>query len=202
MTNKYYEIAYKLYTIFEGNKELEEEAPESDPFRFISGFGTTIPGFEAEIEKLNDGDEFDFTLKKENAYGDYYEERIVTLDKQIFSIDGKFDSNNVFVDAIIPLQNADGNRFMGRVMEITDKEVRIDLNHPLAGRDLNFVGKVTMCREASNEEIQAMFNHMNGGCGGGCGGCGGGGCHGGDGNCGGDCNCGGEGNCDGDCNCK
>lgn len=195
--NKYYEIAYKLYTICDGKKEMEEEAPAADPFRFISGFGTTIPGFEVEIEKLSEGEEFDFTINKDAAYGDYYDERVVELDKQIFCIDGKFDSNNIFVDAVIPLQNADGNRFMGRVLEIGDTKVKIDLNHPLAGRDLNFVGKVVLCREASNEEIQSMLNALSGGgCHGGCGGCGGGGCHGGDG----DCNCGGE--CGGDCDCK
>lgn len=199
-TNKYYAIAYKLYTIFNGEKSLEEEATAEDPFLFISGFGTTIPGFEKHIEALKEGDDFDFTLTKDEAYGDYYEERVIDLDKQIFCINGKFDTQNIYVDAIIPLQNEDGNRFMGHVLAITDDKVRVDLNHPLAGRELNFVGKVTECREASNEEIQTMINRLSGGgCHGGCGGCGGGSCGG---NCGGDgdCNCG-EGGCNGDSGC-
>ena len=44
----------------------------------------------------------------------YVEERILDLDKSIFSINGKFDNENIFKDAIVPLQNEDGNRFMGR----------------------------------------------------------------------------------------
>lgn len=198
MTNKYYEIAYKLYTIKDGVRNMEEEAPASDPFVFITGFGTTIPGFEKHIENLTKGDTFDFTLTKDEAYGDHYAERIIELDKQIFSPNGKFDSENVYVDAIIPLQNEDGNRFMGHVLDISADKVRIDLNHPLAGCELNFQGSVTECREASNEEIQMIINRMSGGgCHGGCGGCGGG-CHSDSEGCDGDgCNGNGEGGCNG-----
>ncbi len=179
--NKIYSIAYKLYTITDGVRDMEEEAPASDPFIFISGFGTTIPGFESHIADLDKGAEFNFTLSKAEAYGERYDERVIDLDKQIFTIDGKFDDKHIQEGAIIPLQNEDGNRFMGQVVSIGDTTVRIDLNHPLAGCELNFVGSVIDCREATNEEIQQMINSLNGGCGGGCGNCSGG-CD----NCGGD----------------
>ena len=111
----------------------------------------------------------------------------------MFCIDGKFDDEHIYVDAIVPLQNQDGNRFMGHVLEISENTVKMDLNHPLAGKELNFVGSVVESREATNGEIQAMINHMTGG--GGCGGCGGG-CNGGCGGCGGDGDCDCEGGCD------
>lgn len=186
-------VDYKLYVIENGEKDLQEETSAGNPFRFLSGFGMTIPGFENAIAPLAVGDTFDFTLSKDDAYGDYYAERVLDLDKQMFCIDGKFDDEHIYVDAIVPLQNQDGNRFMGHVLEISDSKVKMDLNHPLAGKELNFVGSVVESREATNGEIQAMINHMTGG--GGCGGCGGG-CKGG---CGGDC--GGDCNCDGDCDC-
>lgn len=196
MTNKYYAVAYKLFTIKNGERNMEEEATSTDPFVFISGFGTTIPGFEAQIEKLDQGDNFDFTLSQNEAYGEYVNERVIELDKQIFHINGKFDENQIYTGAIIPLQNEDGNRFMGRVQNITDNKVTVDLNHPLAGCDLQFQGTVTECREASMEEIQQMINRLSGG---GCGGCGGG-CHGKEGGCENGCNSDGEG-C-GNCNCN
>lgn len=186
-------VDYKLYVIENGEKVLQEETSAGNPFRFLSGFGMTIPGFENAIAPLAVGDKFDFTLSKDDAYGDYYAERVLDLDKEMFCIDGKFDDEHIYVDAIVPLQNQDGNRFMGHVLEISDSKVKMDLNHPLAGKELNFVGSVVESREATNGEIQAMINHMTGG--GGCGGCGGG-CKGG---CGGDC--GGDCNCDGDCDC-
>lgn len=177
--NKYYSIAYKLSTIKDGVKKFEEEATEQEPFVFISGFGTTIPGFEKEIEKLAEGDTFDFTLPCAEAYGEYVDARVITLDKNIFTVNGVFDANMIYVDAIIPLQNEDGMRFMGKVLEVNDSNVKVDLNHPLAGCDLNFAGKVTACREATNDEITQMINRLSGG-----------GCHGGCGSCGGGCNSG------------
>lgn len=196
--NKYYAITYKLYTIEDGVRDLTEEAPASEPFVFISGFGTTIPGFEKNIENLEKGQEFDFVIEKGDAYGEYVDERVIELDKHIFEVNGKFDSQSVHKDAIIPLQNEDGVRFMGQVLDVTDTKVKVDLNHPLAGCDLNFVGKVLECREATMDEIQKLINSLSGGCGGGCGSCHGG-CHSsGDegGCCGGDC---GE-QCSGGCN--
>lgn len=184
---------------------MEEEATSEDPFVFISGFGTTIPGFEKEIEKLSKGDSFDFTIPCAEAYGEYVDARVITLARDIFTVNGVFDANMIYEGAIIPLQNEDGMRFMGKVLSIDDANVKVDLNHPLAGYDLNFAGNVAECREASNEEITQMINRLSGGgCHGGCGGCGGG-CNSGEGSCDGDgCgNCG-DGGCGGDgCgNCK
>lgn len=191
--NKYYAIAYRLTTIKDGVKNMEEEATAEDPFVFISGFGTTIPGFEKEIEKLAKGDSFDFTIPSAEAYGEYVEARVITLAKDIFTVNGVFDANMIYEGAIIPLQNEDGMRFMGKVLSVDAANVKVDLNHPLAGFDLNFAGTVAECREATNDEITQMINRLSGGgCHGGCGNCGDGGC-GSDG-CG-NCNDGGCGNC-------
>ena len=91
---------------------------------------------------------------------------------------------------MVPLQGEDGSRFHATIIEIKDNAVTIDLNHPRAGQDLHFVGKVCVNRPATNEEVTQMLNYMSGE--GGCGGCGGG-CNCGDGgcgsNCGGGCSC-------------
>lgn len=192
MANKYYAVSYKLFSIKDGERVMQEETDANDPFVFISGFGTTIPSFEKQIENLAKGDSFDFTIPQTEAYGEYVAERVIELDKQIFHINGKFDESQIYAGAIIPLQNEDGNRFMGNVLEITDSKVKVDLNHPLAGCDLQFQGTITECRDATDEEIVKMINRLSGG---GCGGCGGGGCHS-NGECSGGCNSG-EGGCGG-----
>lgn len=192
MAEKNYRIGidYKLYVIEDnGNAVLEEETTAQEPFRYLSGFSMTLEKFEQETVNLNVGDTFDFTLSKDEAYGDYFDERVLMLSKDMFCIDGKFDSQNIQVDALVPLQNEEGQRFLGHVLEITDTQVKMDLNHPLAGKTLNFKGTVVEKIEATPQEIQAMIAHLAGeggcgGCGGGnCGGCGGGNC--GEGGCGG-----------------
>lgn len=49
MENKYITVAYKLYAVTDGEKELREEAPAIHPFQFISGIGYTLERFEKEI---------------------------------------------------------------------------------------------------------------------------------------------------------
>lgn len=181
--NKSIAVAYQLYISDNDLPEMVEEATEEQPFRFLSGLGVTLDAFEDAVVALGAGDPFDITLTPDQAYGDYEDERVLDLDKEMFYVDGRFDHEHIFQDAVVPLQNEDGNRFMGRVLEISDRHVRVDLNHPLAGKTLRFKGHVIESREADNQEIQDFINQMSGnGCGGGCGSCGdgcGGGCQGG-----------------------
>ena len=174
--NKYITLAYKLYTIENGEKEFTEEAPAEHPFQFISGLGLTLESFENQVKDLKKGDKFDFTIKAEEAYGEYDDEHVIDLPKNIFEIEGKFDSERVVEGAVIPLMTSEGQRINGSVVEVKDDVVVMDMNHPLAGCDLNFVGEITENRPATNDELAEMARMMSGG-----------GCSGG---CGGGCNCG------------
>ena len=173
LLNKYITLAYKLYSIENGEKEFTEEAPAEHPFQFISGLGLTLEAFESQVKDLKKGDKFDFTIKAEEAYGEYDEEHVIDLPKNIFEIEGKFDSERVVEGAVIPLMTSEGQRINGSVVEVKDDVVVMDMNHPLAGCDLNFVGEVTENRPATNDELAEMARMMSGGgCGGGCnGGC-------------------------------
>lgn len=173
--NKYITVAYKLYTTDEdGKKELMEEATAEHPFQFISGMGTTLEAFESQIVPLNKGDKFEFTIPFADAYGEYDEEHVIELPKNIFEIDGKFDSEHIYPGNIIPLMNSEGQRLNGSVVEVKADTVVMDMNHPLAGDDLTFAGEVIESRPATNGEIQELVKMMtgNGGCGCGCDDCG------------------------------
>ncbi|MBQ5871810.1 MAG: FKBP-type peptidyl-prolyl cis-trans isomerase, partial [Bacteroidaceae bacterium] len=172
--NKYISVMYKLYMSAPGvEPELVEETAEGDPFVFVSALGMTLDAFENQIVPLGEGDKFDFTLSPDDAYGEYDEAGKQTLPRKAFEINGKIDSRFVFEGAVVPLSSADGARFNGTIVEIGDETVTVDLNHPLAGKSLNFVGEVVTTREATNDEVRDALNQITG-CGGGCGGCGGG----------------------------
>lgn len=181
-TKKYIAVAYDLYTDnAKGVHEVVEQAPPEHPFQFISGIGAALDSFEKKVEELNEGDTFDFTLNVDEAYGAYDQAHVLDLDKQMFSPNGHFDAENIYPGNIITLMNDDGNRFQGMVLEVKESKVVVDLNHPLAGKDLHFKGRIVTSRPATDEEIQSMLRMMSGE--GGCGCCGEGGCDG----------CGGEG---------
>lgn len=166
MNNRYISVQYKLYTVDEKGEHLIEQTTPDRPFVFISGFGFALDAFENNLKDLESGKTFTFQLTKDEAYGDYEENRVIDLGREIFTVNGKFDDEHIKEGAIVPLQNEEGNHFFGRVMEITEEQVKIDLNHPLAGETLLFSGLVTENREATKEEIQHLINHMNGeGCG-------------------------------------
>lgn len=175
-TNKLIAAQYQLFTISEnGEPTLVEETTKEQPFVFITGFDAALDALEEHLENLNRGDKFDFELDKEKAFGEYETSRVIELNKEMFIVDGQFDSKNIFKGAHIPLKNEDGNFFIGTVLEIGDAAVKVDLNHPLAGKKLNFKGYIIENREATKDEIKTMLSHMNGGgCGGDCGGCEGG----------------------------
>ena len=80
----------------------------------------------------------------------------------------------------LPMMTADGYRITGIVTEVTPTEVKMDFNHPLAGKDVRFKGKILAVRDATPEELQPRCGCgcSGDGCGDGCGesGCGEGGC--------------------------
>lgn len=200
MENKYIAVSYRLETEHDGERTFREEATQEHPFQFISGMGLALDDFEAKVQDLNEGEEFAFALAPEQAYGPYFQEAVQKLPANVFEIDGKIDEDYIYVGAVVPLQNAEGERFNGTIIEITPSEITVDLNHPLAGMILHFQGKVVTNRPATLQEMQEAAQALSGGCGccGGCGGsCGEGGCGGnGDDNC--DCGC----KDGGECHCK
>lgn len=191
---KYVRYAYKLYNDADGS--LLFEAKESAPDEMVYGVShEVVPGLIAALKDLSAGDRFGVTLPPEAAFGERYDDNVVTLEKGIFERDGKL-AEEVKAGAELPMMTAEGFRILGRVIDIDDKGVRMDFNHPFAGMTVRYDGEVVEVRDATPEEL-----HPAGGCGGCCGSHGDceGGCEGGCGSHGeGECECG----CGDSCGCN
>lgn len=185
---KYVELGYDLYSLDGGKETLVHQTDPEDPERIV--FGVT-PGVVAPLEKALEGLEKDSTFEVKataaEAFGPYDKEQIVTLDRDIFLVDGKFDSETITPGAIVPMMTADGYRINGIVEEVTADKVRMDFNHPLAGKDVLFKGRVLLVRDATPEELHPSHN------------CG---CKGGCGSSGSDCNCDDSCSCGDGCGCN
>lgn len=160
--NRFLSVHYQLYTVTEGEeKKLEEQTSREHPFEFISGFGIALDSFENTLVGLPAGSSFDFTVKPENAFGIYDPEGVHKLKREVFSINGHFDHENIFPGAVITLLDEEEHRFMARIVKVEDDGVTIDTNHPLAGKALNFVGLLLDNREATLDEIKVQLNRLS-----------------------------------------
>lgn len=165
-TNKFVSLSYDLYVGEDGEeKELMERATPEQPLDFICGTNSMLEAFEKNLDGLGEGDTFDFVLTSDQAYGEYDDEHVVDLPRNIFEVDGKLDEDVIFEGNTVPMMDANGNRLNGSVVSVDDETIKMDFNHPLAGEILNFVGKVLSVREASPEEIAQLFAPQEGGCG-------------------------------------
>lgn len=153
------------YVLRENNAEGEvvQEVNPKDPFRFLFGVGQLLPEFEANILGKKQGDKVAFGVESANAYGEFDEEQVISLPKSSFVVDGVVAEEFLRIGALIPLQTQDGHQLTGTVSAIEEEDVKVDLNHPLAGKDLHFSVEVLDVRTATAEEIAHGHVHGEGG---------------------------------------
>lgn len=162
---KYVELGYDLYQVNpDGTETLVHQTDVADPEKIIMGVTRgMIRPLEEAIEGLEKDGEFDVKVKAAEAFGEYDNEQIAELERDIFLVDGKFDDEIIKAGAVVPMMTADGFRINGLVKEVTPTHVIMDFNHPLAGKDVRFKGKILAVRDATPEELKP-----EGGCGCGC----------------------------------
>ncbi len=158
--NTFVALDYKL----EVDGQIADQSQPGQPLKFAYGMGMLLPKFEKEIEGLEPGDTFKFTLTPEEGYGEIIAEAVVELPKTIFEIDGEVQPGLLEVGNVIPMADQQGNRMMGRVVSVAEV-VTMDFNHPMAGKTLNFSGKIVEVREITPEDLQGF---AGGGCDCGC----------------------------------
>lgn len=153
-SNSVVALTYDLYTKENDQEVFVEKADEENPLVFLFGVGMMLPKFEENLAGLNMGDQYDFHLIAEDAYGLKDENAITELSLDMFG-----DMEMPEIGSILPLQDNEGNQFRAKVNEINDSAVVVDLNHPMAGQDLHFIGKIISVRAATDEELAHGHAH-------------------------------------------
>lgn len=165
--DKMVSVTYKLR--LDGKEgEIFETAEKTNPLVFLCGAGMMLPAFENGLMNKKVGDTFEIEIPAIEGYGEENEDAIVDLPKHIFQVNGKFDEELITPGNSVPMMSSNGQRMEGIVIAVEEEIVKMDFNHPLAGEDLYFTGEVIAVRDATEEELNSVYNA--GGCGGGCGG--------------------------------
>ncbi|MCF8348549.1 MAG: FKBP-type peptidyl-prolyl cis-trans isomerase [Bacteroidales bacterium] len=134
-------VSYTLTAVQKGI--ILESYSEEKPIQFFLGDNQLLPDFEQQLMELQPGDSFDFVIAAENAYGPVDPYAVFDIPLDTFELeDGSFDEQMIKIGNVIPMTDPDGNKHHGEIIELLEDSVTMDFNHPLAGQDLHFKGKV------------------------------------------------------------
>jgi peptidylprolyl isomerase len=110
-----------------------DSSENKEPLEFTLGTGQIIPGFEKAVEGMEKGDTTKVTIPSDEAYGEVREDLVIEVSK-----DNLPDDVAPEVGMQLQLNQPDGQAVPVRITDIKEKEVTLDANHPLAGKDLVF----------------------------------------------------------------
>jgi FKBP-type peptidyl-prolyl cis-trans isomerase 2 len=113
----------------------------------VFGMGQLLPKVEQMIDGLGEGETRSIRLPARDAYGPRDPEARLEVERGEFPPDAS-------VGDYFEVENADEGVLVLRVLEVTDEVVLVDLNHPLAGQDLDVFVRVLSVRPATQEEIE------------------------------------------------
>ena len=114
-------------SVFDSSRERDE------PLKFTIGEEQVIPGFEEAVEGMEPGDEKTVDIPSDEAYGPYRDDMVLEVDRGQLPED--LDPE---VGQRLQLRQQNGEVVNVTLTEISDDEVTLDANHPLAGKDLSF----------------------------------------------------------------
>lgn len=152
-------LAYQVRT---EDGVLVDESPASAPLDYLHGRGALISGLESALDGRVAGDVFDVDVGANDAYGQYDENLVQRVPKDVFVGVDELEVGMRF------LADTDMGPVPVEITGIEGDEVIVDGNHMLAGQNLKFHVEVIGVREATAEELE--HGHVHGEEGGCCGG--------------------------------
>ncbi len=114
-------------SVFDSSRNRDE------PLEFELGVGAVLAGFDQAVQGLEVGDSKTTNIPAEQAYGLHRDDMVVQVDRKKVPPDMELNPGDR-----ISVNAPSGKRVPVTVIEITEQELKLDLNHPLAGKDLTF----------------------------------------------------------------
>lgn len=153
------------YTLFEKNLEenIFENVTKNNPMGVVIGQQKLLPLFEKGLIGKIAGDKFEIKIDAEDAFGSINEQAIHEIPKKVFEIDGKIDESLFEIGNKLPMRDRSGNVLDGYVKSVTDTDITLDFNHPLAGKNIVFKGEIIEVREATHDELNPPSHSCCGG---------------------------------------
>lgn len=128
--------------------EVMDSTEGDEPLQFLQGHQNIIPGLERELAGMKIGENKTVTVPPGEAYGDVEPENIVDVPRTEFPTEIPLE-----VGTELEVKNADGEVLSATIAEVNTDSVKLDFNHPLAGKQLVFDVTIVDLRAATEEEL-------------------------------------------------
>lgn len=144
------------YSVSEQGHESLESSNDGEPVAILVGHGNIIPGLETAMEGHETGDRFEADVAATDAYGERRDNLTQRVPKK------HFKEQRLTPGMQVLLQTNHGPRAV-TIQKVGMSVVDVDLNHPMAGKDLHFDIEIVEVREATPEELEHKHVHGEGG---------------------------------------
>ena len=131
---------------FDDGTEFDNSRTRGQTLNFTVGSGQMISGFNDAVVGMTQGETKKITLAPEQAYGLHNPEATSVVPKEAFGADFPFEIGGMVQG------NGPQGPFLAKIESVTDTEVTLDLNHPLAGKELNFEIELVSVGDSESEE--------------------------------------------------
>lgn len=135
--------------------EIIDSTEGEEPIEFIQGLGQIIPGLENALYGMSSGDNKKIVVPAKDGYGELDPEAVVDVPRSEFP-----DDIPLKPGVELQMEDADGDIVHAQVVSIGKNTVKLDFNHPLAGKELHFDVTVVDLRMATKEELD--HGHVHG----------------------------------------
>jgi len=132
-----------------------DKTEEDEPIQFIQGQGQIIPGLERQLYGMKIGESREVVVSPEEGYGQADSNAYTEVPRNEFPPHIPLETG-----VALQLRDQDGDVMDAYITEVRDDVVRLNFNHPLAGKELHFSVTVTDLRDATEEEL--AHGHVHG----------------------------------------
>jgi len=146
------------YTLKDEEGTVLDSTANKDPLTFISGTSQILPKLEDALGEMLIGGKKNVKIGAAEAYGEYDEKAVQNVKKEQFPPDAKIEVGVRYV-----ANSPESGQMPFVIKEVKEKDITVDFNHPLAGKDLEFDVELVDIRDATAEEIQHGHVHGPGG---------------------------------------
>ena len=133
MSNRGKKVSVHYTGTLDDGTKFDSSYDRNAPLEFTCMAGQMIPGFDAAVNEMTVGETRNVRIPCAEAYGEYSEDMV-----QKVPVSNIPNADQLPVGGMIILQTADGHPFQAKVVSVDAQYATFDLNHEMAGKDLNF----------------------------------------------------------------